>query len=482
MENKNETREDSVQIKDKSKVAVVVMSLPFQGHQTQLLQLSRVLSSYDDVSVHFIGTEIHNRQAKKRAQGWDPLSFKNLHFHDFPVALLLCPPPNPDDPCKFPVHLWPLIPAMLDLRDPVESLVRNLAESSKRVVIISDILVAWVVDNIPDCVPNVEVYCFHVFPAFALYYFFCGFAGKPVLIHGQPAEDLPTLETVFGENPLLGYVKESLESKNIYRGNLYNCSRIIEGEYLNLLEQEKLNDAEKHWAVGPLNLVMAPPQKPSDSNKKWIMDWLDKQRPRSVIYVAFGTATSFSDEQVKELAFGLERSGQNFIWLLRYADAADYNNSGGEFCRTPQLPEGFEEKIEGRGIIIRDDWVNQIEILGHSSTGGFLSHCGWNSCIESISMGVPIAAWPMHSEQPMNAVLVERVLKIGVLVRECTLQIDQIVSSDAIENAVRKLMDSPEGHEMRQRVQKLGAAVLKSVEKDSDVVAELTNFVAYISR
>lgn len=183
-----------------------------------------------------------------------------------------------------------------------------------------------------------------------------------------------------------------------------------------------------------------------------------------------------------EIALGLERSGQRFIWLLRHADASDYSE-GGEFCKTPQLPQGFEERIEGRGTIIRDDWVPQLKILGHPLTGGFLSHCGWNSCIESISMSLPIAAWPMHTEQPLNAILlIERVLRIGVLVRECTIQIGEIVISEAIENAVKTLMASPEGHEMRQRAEKLGTAVQKSVKKDGDVVAEIASIIAYISR
>ena len=72
-----------------------------------------------------------------------------------------------------------------------------------------------------------------------------------------------------------------------------------------------------------------------------------------------------------------------------------------------------EERTKGKGMVVRE-WVPQVKILGHPSTGGFMSHCGWNSCVESISMGVPIAAWPMHADQPFNAVLITKVLKVGV--------------------------------------------------------------------
>ncbi|XP_047261394.1 zeatin O-glucosyltransferase-like [Capsicum annuum] len=104
------------------------------------------------------------------------------------------------------------------------------------------------------------------------------------------------------------------------------------------------------------------------------------------------------------LAIGLEKSLQKFIWVLRDADRGDVFTSEG---RKVQLPEGYEERIKGRGIIVRD-WAAQLEILAHSSTDGFMSHCGWNSCMESMSFGVPIAARPMHSDQPRNSQLVTK--------------------------------------------------------------------------
>jgi len=72
----------------------------------------------------------------------------------------------------------------------------------------------------------------------------------------------------------------------------------------------------------------------------------------------------------------------------------------GEVGKT-ELPEGFEERVEGRGMVV--NWAPQLEILRHSSTGSFLSHCGWNSCVESISMGVPLSTWPVSYDQPSNA-------------------------------------------------------------------------------
>ncbi|KAK9664376.1 hypothetical protein RND81_14G037100 [Saponaria officinalis] len=143
-----------------------------------------------------------------------------------------------------------------------------------------------------------------------------------------------------------------------------------------------------------------------------------------------------NDEQINELAQGLEKSGQKFIWVIRKADTADV--FAANEARNAQLPEGYKERMKDRGMVIRE-WAPQLEILGHSSTGGFMSHCGWNSCIESISMGVPIMAWPMHSEQPKNAFLVSEVLKVGMLVRDLESH-DRIIKSSTIENVVRRMM------------------------------------------
>ncbi|KAF3628835.1 hypothetical protein FXO38_28016 [Capsicum annuum] len=108
------------------------------------------------------------------------------------------------------------------------------------------------------------------------------------------------------------------------------------------------------------------------------------------------------------------------------------------------------------------DWAPQLEILAHPSTGGFMSHCGWNSCIESISMGVPIAAWPMHSDQPRNALFITQGLKIGMSVREWERR-NEVVPAKTIEKVVRTLMASPEGEAMKRKATALKEAVKLSV-------------------
>ncbi|RZR83108.1 hypothetical protein BHM03_00009683 [Ensete ventricosum] len=177
-----------------------------------------------------------------------------------------------------------------------------------------------------------------------------------------------------------------------------------------------------------------------DSHTSAWTGWLDKQAPESVVYVSFGTTTSMSDEQVKELANGLLRSGQRFVWVLRDADRADiFTEEDNGNPQRMKLPPELEQKAEGTGMVVRG-WAPQLEILAHPSMGAFVSHCGWNSCMESLCMGVPMIAWPMHSDQPTNAALVTEHLKVGVTVREWTPHGDEVVGRADIEEAIKRVM------------------------------------------
>lgn len=491
-------------------VAVVMVPLPAQGHLNQLLQFSRLISSYNKnsknsssssiISVHFVSTSTHNRQAKLRVHGFDPNTISNIHFHDFQIPSFESPPPNPYSPIKFPSHLQPSFDASRHLRKPVTALLGRLSAISRRVVVIHDSLVASVVQDFVSF-PNVESYAFRSISAFSSFLFFCDvIMGRPKSLNNNQnhdrhddvilqQKDIPTLEACFTEEfeKFMNYQQQFLKFSS---GSLYNSSRVIEGKFLDLLEKDsifKRNNKKIIWAIGPLNPVVVVN---TDQERKFCLLWLDKQPPKSVLFVSFGTTTSLTNEQIKELAVGLERSGVKFIWALREADKGDIFTTGamkknGDDQR--QLPKGYEERVKNRGIIVRD-WAPQLEIIRHPSTGGFISHCGWNSCMESITNGVPIAAWPMHSDQPRNSVLITKVLKVGIVLREWgPPQAKEggdgvVVKSSAIESAVKLLMESKEGAEVRRRAEELGISVRQSVEEGGVTRKEMDLFVAHITR
>lgn len=450
-----------------------MVPFPAQGHLNQLLHLSRLISAYD-FPVYYVGTTVHNRQARTRIQGWDPKSFSNIHFHEFHSPSFACPPPNPESPLS---HLQPCFASTKHLRNPFATLLRNFSSVAKRVVVIHDSLMSSVVQDVAS-VKNAEAYVFHSVSAFTVFLSLWEEMGRPFPINVNVLKDVPSLEGCFSSE-FMKFISYEYKSIKFDSGRLYNTCRFIEAPFLDLLGRQEISKDMKQWALGPFNPVLLSQNKCHSRHK--CLEWLDKQAPNSVIFVSFGTTTSLTEDQIRELAIGLDKSNQKFIWLLRDADKGDiFAGNDSMLSKSDMLPKGYEEKIKEKGMIVRD-WAPQLEILGHSSTAGFMSHCGWNSCMESITMGVPILAWPMHSDQPRNAVLLTKFLKIGLIVKNWALRND-LVSAETIQNAIQKLMNSEEGSEIRARTAKMGDDVRKSVADGGNSSLELDSFVAYISR
>ncbi|KAK4741787.1 hypothetical protein SAY87_025375 [Trapa incisa] len=120
--------------------------------------------------------------------------------------------------------------------------------------------------------------------------------------------------------------------------------------------------------------------------------WLDDQPSKSVIFLCFGSKGIFPKEQLKEIAIGLERSGHRFLWVVR--SPRDHPESDLHLL----LPDGFLDRTKERGLVVKS-WVPQALVLNHGSVGGFVTHCGWNSILESITAGVPMITWPLYAEQ-----------------------------------------------------------------------------------
>ncbi|PON36679.1 UDP-glucuronosyl/UDP-glucosyltransferase [Parasponia andersonii] len=438
-----------------------------QSHLNQLLQLAHVISSYD-IPVHYVGSSLPNSRVKFRAS--NPLKqLTEIYFHDFPTPLPSSPP-NSGTKFRLPEHSIFCWEVATHLRRPVATLLRSLSPTARRLVVIYDILMASVVQDAVS-LPNSEAYSLNTSSVLSCIVFGCEAFGIKDKI---PVKDIPSTKSSFPSVYRSFITFQGLMSYS-KAGELHNTYRAIEGSLVELLVNKK-NSGKKMWAIGPL-----PQMKNSTelrSQDKFLIEWLNKQEPKSVLYVCFGTTTTFSDKEIKELALGLEQSGVKFLWVLRDVDRLDVSSNEEE--RRTQLPDGFEERTRENGILVRE-WVPQVEILGHPSTGGFMSHCGWNSCMESLSMGVPIAAWPMHLDQPTNAVLVTKVLKVGVAVVEWT-QIDELVSSSMISEAVRKLMASEEGEEIRRRVFEMSEAIKCSVSQEGDCRLEWDSFVSHITR
>ncbi|GLJ31864.1 hypothetical protein SUGI_0641160 [Cryptomeria japonica] len=216
------------------------------------------------------------------------------------------------------------------------------------------------------------------------------------------------------------------------------------------------------WTIGPLSLSKGIESidrgKSSDIKADKCLQYLDSQRPRSVLYISFGSQPCISDKQISEIALALQAIEQPFIWIIKLPSDATKTNP--QHKVSPLFPSGFEEITKKKGLIIMG-WAPQLLILSHPSIGGFLTHCGWNSTIESISSGVPMIAWPFFAEQNLNVKMVVDVLRIGLPIPLCDHE--GLVRWEGIKNAALELMHGEEGQAARGRVLELAEAAKKAV-------------------
>ncbi|KAF5727334.1 putative Glycosyltransferase [Tripterygium wilfordii] len=182
------------------------------------------------------------------------------------------------------------------------------------------------------------------------------------------------------------------------------------------------------------------------------MKWLDDQPDSSVVFLCFGTAGSFGAPQLKEMALGLELSGLRFLWSVGLPRPNNEDPSSAHNTKPEDmLPDGFLGRIQGKGMIC--GWAPQMEILGHKAIGGFVSHCGWNSILESLWHGVPIATWPLYAEQQLNAFRMVRELGLAVDLRMDYRGNVDLVMADEVERAVKDLMS--DDNEARRKVKRM---------------------------
>jgi hypothetical protein len=148
---------------------------------------------------------------------------------------------------------------------------------------------------------------------------------------------------------------------------------------------------------------------------KGYLDWLDAQAPGSVVYISFGSLSVMSERQIEEVARGMSESGRPFLWVLREDNrSSDAAPLGGE-----------------RGMVV--GWCDQVRVLSHPAVGCFVTHCGWNSTLESMACGVPVVCVPQWTDQGTNAWLVERV---GTGIRAAVSDKDGVLEADELRRCL----------------------------------------------
>ncbi|KAL0915329.1 hypothetical protein M5K25_015741 [Dendrobium thyrsiflorum] len=283
-----------------------------------------------------------------------------------------------------------------------------------------------------------------------------------------------------------GWEKESeefYETEKSACGVVMNTFEELEKSSLDKFRKEI---GKKVWPIGPFSLAnkdsvsKAVRGKASSIDTGLLLSWLDSKTPNSVMFVSFGSLSRNPISQLVQIGQGLESASSSqlsFIWVVNDADKSE---------EVEKWLSEFEERMKGRGIVIRG-WAPQAMILGHVAVGGFMTHCGWNSTLEAIAAGVVMATWPRFGDQFVNERLVVDVLRIGVAVgaKVPTLFVDEmsekaLVKGEEVRKVVEKVMQGgEEGEERRKRARELAEKARKAMEEGGSSFENLKRIVQF---
>ncbi|XP_074297698.1 UDP-glycosyltransferase 73C5-like [Silene latifolia] len=454
-----------------------------QGHTIPLLDLAKVLS-FRGVKVTIITTPSN---AKQISSHFNTKFSSTISTHVIPFPVVDGLPlgyENTKDLTSDDQRL-PFLRATLKLKQPFESYLRDLVDTGDRpICAICDFFLGWAVTVSSSFdITGILFYGMGVLSTKISFSVFINQEYVKTLMNGEKLENVSGLACPFPlilddfpvfkdiNNPLKKFFQENGDdgATTTCWGVLCNSFEELEGEFVSALEDSYGRSSVKAWCVGPLLLYDDQEENktfPKDGNisKSSISSMLDEQH-QNVIYVSFGTQSYISKSQMDDIALGLDSVGHPFIWIVRSSSW------------TP--PEGRGERVKGRGLVIRE-WVDQRIILAPPVIGGFLSHRGWNSVLESLSMGVPILTWPIGVEQPLNAKLVVNVLKAG-LAMDSTLEEARkegvVHGCNAISSGVKKLMGEESGRLARKRAKEMGLMARNAVEKDGSSSKKLDELI-----
>nr|AFJ52934.1 UDP-glycosyltransferase 1 [Linum usitatissimum] len=306
-------------------------------------------------------------------------------------------------------------------------------------------------------------------------------------------------DMVKGKTEFSGFFDTLKQAERKSYGVLMNSFQGLESDYADHFKQFI---GLKAWQLGPVSLfvnrINLDVDKFNSGGKAAadvitgdkFLNWLDSEKPNSVLYFCLGSLTRFTKTQISEIATALEESNHPFIWVVAKILKGDVDEDKEE-KEEWWLPQGFEERVVGKGMIIKG-WVPQTMILEHASIGGFVTHCGWNSIMEGVCGGVPMVTWPIFAEQFYNEKLVTQVLKLGVSVGNQVWSVwateeSPLIKAEKIKSAIDIVMgQGPQAIEMRKKIQKLAEMAKNAVEiggsSDCDLKSLLNDIRDYKKR
>ncbi|KAH0650701.1 solanidine UDP-glucose glucosyltransferase 1 [Solanum tuberosum] len=470
-----------------------VLFLPFlsAGHFIPLVNAARLFASRGVKAT--ILTTPHNALLFRstidddvRISGF-PISIVTIKFPSAEVGL-------PEGIESFNSATSPEMPhkifyALSLLQKPMEDKIRELRPDC----IFSDMYFPWTVDiadelHIPRILYNLSAYmCYSIMHNLKVYrphkqpnldesqsFVVPGLPDEIKFKLSQLTDDLrkpDDQKTVFDE--LLEQVGDSEErSYGIVHDTFYE----LEPAYVDYYQKLK---KPKCWHFGPLShfasKIRSKELISEHNNNEIVIDWLNAQKPKSVLYVSFGSMARFPESQLNEIAQALDASNVPFIFVLRPNEET-----------ASWLPVGNLEDKTKKGLYIKG-WVPQLTIMEHSATGGFMTHCGTNSVLEAITFGVPMITWPLYADQFYNEKVVEvrgLGIKIGIDVWNEGIEITgPVIESAKIREAIERLMISNGSEEImniRDRVMAMSKMAQNATNEGGSSWNNLTALIQHI--
>lgn len=455
----------------------VVVPYPAQGHINPCMQLAKQLA-LQGYTITFVNTE-HNHARIVASQ---PQQAALLQEEGFDIRFKHIPDGLPQDHNRMS-DLGILSHAIdTHMPSPFEALVTDLCsvDDSCPTCIVSDVFMLFTQDIANKFgLPRVAVW-FQSAASFAIHVHMPALIGQGY-IPLTDGSNTDVITSIPGHPPLSpedlpSFFKDSKPSNYMFNFKLLPFQRLQEAKCVLVntfddLERgvlKALNEELEVLAAGPFLPPALLAKADSNDNQTgtglWPEDheclpWLDSQKEASVLYISFGSIASLSEHQLKELVLGLEASRTPLLWAIR-PDVKD--------SITSVLPKSF---LEG-GLTYITSWAPQALVLSHKSVGGFLTHCGWNSTLESVSMGVPTLAWPSFADQMLNRKWMVEEWKVG---KSLEFTKEGLVTKEEVERLVRLLMEGKEGQGMQERVRKLSLAARKAVQDAGSSSMNLQN-------
>ncbi|VVB13380.1 unnamed protein product [Arabis nemorensis] len=267
---------------------------------------------------------------------------------------------------------------------------------------------------------------------------------------------------------------EKTEILDDYLNRIYETAKassgLIFGSSCEELDQDSLTQARQEFqvpifAIGPSHTRFTGSSSSLLTPDETCIPWLDRQEDKSVIYASFGSLVTIRESELLEIAWGLINSDRPFLWVVRVGSV-----NGTKWIE--EIPEEVMEMLTEKGKIVK--WAPQLDVLKHRAIGGYLTHNGWNSTVESICEGVPMICLPFYWDQMLNARFVSEVWMVG-------LHLENRIERNEIENAVRRLLLETEGEAIRERMELLKEKVGGSIKPNGSAYRSLEHLVDHIS-